>query len=183
MKHATIQQLYLGARAGNTNDEKEFFRLLHERFLAFAEFKTGNSPAAPDIVQTALMTVADKYRSADIMDDIAPWAHRILLNHIMHYYRAHGRKTDREIHMSETCADQQVSSPDPLLKLKLRECLKKLHAANARHARILNLRYQGYSTEEITDKLAMSRNAFYISLSRARTMLQECLDKGDIPHE
>lgn len=183
MEHATIQQLYLGARSGNANDEAQFFQLLHERFLTFAEFKTGNSPAAPDIVQTALITVADKYQGGEIMDDIAPWAHRILLNHLMHHFRAQGQKSSREIRLSEAHTDQQAGSSDPLLKIKLRECLKKLHAANARHARILNLRYQGYSTAEITDKLAMSRNALYISLSRARAMLLECLEKGDVPHE
>lgn len=131
----------------------------------------------------ALMTVADKYRGAAPMDDVVPWAHRILLNHIMHYFREKGQRSGREVQLSEVHADRRTGNVDPLLKIKLRECLKRLHGVNERHARILNLRYQGYSTAEITEKLAMSRNAFYISLSRARTMLQECLEKGAIAHE
>ncbi|MFC1475830.1 RNA polymerase sigma factor [Candidatus Zixiibacteriota bacterium] len=183
MKGVTLQELYLRARSGHQDDENRFFQLVGERFQAFTEFKTGDSTAAADIVQTALMTIADKYRRVEIMDDIVPWAHRILLNNIMHYFRAKQIKAKREIQLSEGCVSHRINNPDPLLKMKLRNCLRKLNQANPRHARILNFCYQGYTTTEICEKLGISRNAFYISLSRARSSLRQCLEKGDIAHE
>jgi DNA-directed RNA polymerase specialized sigma24 family protein len=42
------------------------------------------------------------------------------------------------------------------------------------------MRYQGYNTEEICEKMGLSRNGIYILLSRARKMLENCLKTGEI---
>ena len=65
------------------------------------------------------------------------------------------------------------------LERQLLDCLRALNRSNGRHARILNLHYQGYSVEEICRRLSLTRTNFYTILSRARTILLACLEKGD----
>jgi len=66
------------------------------------------------------------------------------------------------------------------LKKKLLDCLNKINDANTRHARVLNLHYQGFIVREICEKLKLTRNGVYILLSRSRTMLKNCLERGDV---
>jgi DNA-directed RNA polymerase specialized sigma24 family protein len=73
-----------------------------------------------------------------------------------------------------------VSSEMSRLEPRLLDCLRKLHAVNKRHARLVNLCYQGYSVDEICRKMNLTRTNLYTILSRARTALQVCLDEGDI---
>jgi len=78
--------------------------------------------------------------------------------------------------------DDFMGSPaaDPVLELKLLDCLKKVGQKNIKFARTLNLKYQGYSVEEICDRLEISRENLYTILSRARSALELCLEKGGI---
>jgi len=184
VENVPLQDIYLRARSGNQDDENKLFQVLRDKFQAIAEYKIGDSMAAADIVQTALVSIADKYRRIEMMDDIAPWAHRVLLNHVMHYFREKQLAAKRQNQLSDKCAaSPPTHNPDPLLKMRLRLCLKKLNQVNPRHARILNFCYQGFATDEICEKLAISRNVMYISLSRARAMLRQCLKEGGITHE
>ena len=79
------------------------------------------------------------------------------------------------IEVREWPLDDRDFPSDPALKERIRECFKRVHRYRQQHARILNLHFQGYSTDEICEKLRMSRNNFYVSLSRARSMLADCL--------
>jgi DNA-directed RNA polymerase specialized sigma24 family protein len=72
-----------------------------------------------------------------------------------------------------------VEDPTPGFKKKLIDCFHKVHRVNRRHARILNLHYQGYSTLEICDKLGVTENNMYVLLMRARKALAICLGKGE----
>jgi DNA-directed RNA polymerase specialized sigma24 family protein len=53
-------------------------------------------------------------------------------------------------------------------------------AANKRYARILVLRYQGYSAEEICDEFKITSKNLYMILSRARVLLKRCIETGEI---
>jgi DNA-directed RNA polymerase specialized sigma24 family protein len=70
--------------------------------------------------------------------------------------------------------------PDPRFERQLLECLRKVGRHNNNFARALNLNYQGYSTEEICDRLKLTKVNFYSILSRARSMLDLCLKKGGL---
>ncbi|MDH4034538.1 MAG: hypothetical protein OEV80_12145, partial [candidate division Zixibacteria bacterium] len=69
---------------------------------------------------------------------------------------------------------------DPALKRRLLDCLKKIRSTNLRYARILNLQYQGFDTEDVCRRLAVTRSNLYSLLSRARTVLELCLEEGGV---
>ena len=47
------------------------------------------------------------------------------------------------------------------------------------YARIVNLRYQGFTTDEVCERLSISSDQYYVYIGRGRNMLRSCLaEKG-----
>lgn len=176
----TINQLHNLAVCGGEGAEERLFQSLSESFRLFVQQRIWNRQDAEEIVQDALATIAGKYRGIDFETSFAAWAYKTLENKILHYYRT---KRCRESKFSQISNGDLQSTPvsiDPVIKRRLLDCFKKISEVNNRYARILNLRYQGYSTEEVCTRLNATRNTVYILLTRARSMLKFCLEHGEI---
>ena len=176
----TINDLYANARNGDRGAVEKLFKGLSESFRIFVQQRIWNKQDSEEIVQDTLTAIAAKYEGIDFEISFAAWAYKVLENKILHYYRTKRCRDSKfaQTENGESLAVSHATNPD--LKRSLLGCLKKISGVNRRHARILNLRYQGFSTEEICGKLEVSRNNVYILLSRARSMLKLCLEKGDI---
>lgn len=175
-----IEALQVAARNGDKQAEGKFLQHLTARFRLFTQLKITEREEAEDVCQDALTTILSKYKQTDFDVGFGAWAHGVLQKKILNYYRS---KATHERKMSELAATQTgpaISEPDALLESRLLECLRKIHAVHRRHARILNLNYQGFSVDHICRKLAVTRTNLYSLLSRARDMLELCLDTGDI---
>ena len=134
---------------------------------------------AEEIVQNSLLVVYEKYADIDIKTSFAGWAHTILTNKIKEYYRTksmHNRKLDEYVQQNSDSGNAEYITD---LIRRLQECIRKLNEVNQRHARILNLNYQGYSVEEICHKFELTKSNLYSILSRARAALNECLTEGE----
>jgi RNA polymerase sigma-70 factor (ECF subfamily) len=125
------------------------------------------------------MTIAKKYREMEFTTSFAAWAYKVLNHKILDYFKAKRVRVEAQARMVDEKKPDVMSQPDPALKRQLLMCLKEVSGANSRHARILNLHYQGYTTDEICRKLDLKPGNFYVVLSRARSMLELCLEKGD----
>jgi RNA polymerase sigma-70 factor (ECF subfamily) len=175
-----INELHSETRGGGQAAEERLFKGLSESFRLFVQHRIWNEQDSEEIVQDSLATIAAKYRVIEFDISFAAWAYKVLENKILHYYRT---KRSRESRFSQTgeILDRAVSpKTNPDLKRRLLDCLRKISGVNRRHARILNLRYQGFSTDEICGRLDVTRNNVYILLSRARSMLKQCLEKGEV---
>jgi RNA polymerase sigma-70 factor (ECF subfamily) len=175
-----INTLHNKAVGGNKKAEEELFSYLSVRFKLFVQQRIWDRLDAEEIVQDTMMTIAKKYRELDIEISFNAWAHAILENNILNYFRKKKHYEKRLADLSASKENAPSYNPDPILKRKLLDCLKKVGQANQRYARILNLHYQGYSTEEICRRLKLTRNHSYVLFSRAKSMLKRCLEKGDI---
>jgi len=168
--------LFERAREGDKTAEHELFSRLRARFDWIARQKVRYAEDCEDIVQEALASIAKCYREIEIRVSFSAWAATVLRNEIMDYYRS----TERRQTDNMEDADAVVLSGetvDPLLKTHLLDCLRKVNQANRRHARMLVLKYMGFEFSEICAKLKLKRNNAYSVLNRARTMLEDCLDK------
>ncbi len=176
-----INSLHEEARGGEQAAEDRLFAVLSERFNLFVHRRVWNEQDASDVVQEALMTVAREYREIEYHSSFSAWAYKVLDNKILSYIKKKRLAGARESSMADDDIAQRLGSvEDPSLRTTLLDCLKKLNNFNARHARILNLKYQGYSTEEICDRMKVNPNALYIVLHRARAALETCLKTGDL---
>lgn len=175
-----IDKTYLAAKNGDQKVEDQLFQFLSARFRLFVQRKIWNQGDGEELMQEALMTVFDKYKNVEQIDNISAWAHKVLNNKILNYFRAKALHEDKLGKLKQEVTGNNPVVPDDTLELQLLDCLKKIGSINNRHARILNFHHLGYSVTEICEKLALTRSNLYSVLSRARAMLELCLEKGDI---
>ena len=175
-----INELHKLTIGGDRAAEERLFRALTVSFRVIAQHRTRTEQDAEDVVQEALATVARKYRSLEVEKSFDAWAQKVLENKILDHYKTRGVEQRNTVPESATPEAAKSWEPDPALKMKLLDCLRRIAAAHQRHARILNLSHQGFRTSEICSKLGISTANFYVMLSRARLMLEICLEKGVI---
>ncbi len=159
--------------------KNQLFKILTVRFHLFANQGIRNEQDADEIAQEALAVIAREYGHLDIRQSFAAWAYKVLQNRILSYVRSPSSRGNREIRLDESGDTAASVHPDPGLKGRLLDCLEEVTRAKRRYARVLNLHYQGYSTEEICSRLGLTANNSYVLLSRARAMLKTCLEQGD----
>jgi RNA polymerase sigma-70 factor (ECF subfamily) len=175
-----IDSLVRRARDGDKSAEKELFRHLSVRYRLFALYRIGNEQEAEDIVQDTMLTIAQKYKSIDPEASFTAWAYTILENNILYFFRTqkYNRRKLARFARARTAGieDQEYQN----LRQSLLGCLRQICRTNLKYARMLNLHYQGYTTEEICEKLDITKNHAYVLFSRAKSMLKECLKKGTV---
>ncbi len=175
-----IDDLYEAARTGEKGAESRLFKQLSVRFSLIAHLKIGNREDAEELVQEALSVIAREYKNMEFRSFRA-WAYKVFDNRLLDYIGGRMRKSKDSV---LTFADYQSPSgnlnPDLDLKMRLKECLAKVRAANARYARILNLHYQGFPVEDVCGRLEVTKENLYMILSRARSTLKRCLETGEV---
>jgi RNA polymerase sigma factor (sigma-70 family) len=175
-----INSLYSQILTGDPDATEQMFCILGVSFRMFVRHRVMNGQDGEEVVQDALTTIAEKYRSVQIESSFAGWAYRVLNNKLLDYYKSKRVRSIAAASPEEMKTECPGISEDPALKTRLLECLRKIHGANSFHARALNLHYQGYGTTEICKRLGITPSNLYAMLSRARTMLRLCLEKGEI---
>ena len=175
-----LNDLYQKACIGGKDAEDHLFQFLSARFRLVARHRIWHKEDAEEVVQDSLTTVIQKYRDVRIETSFAAWAQRVLDLNILEYIRKKGHQAKRFEPMPDTETSAMTGNPNPSLKLKLLDCLKQLSRVNRRHARILVFIYQGYGVDEVCRMLKLRVNNYYSVLSRARDMLELCLDKGEV---
>ena len=174
--------MHSDACKGDSRAVERLFEALTTRFRLFAHHKIRDKADAEEVVQEALMTVHVEYSKIAFKTSFSAWACKVLDNRILNYWRKSQREDQRLDKSKGGSPDdfdvRTVANPD--LKRKLLGCLQKLCQRNLRYARILNLHYQGYQTDEICARLDVKPATLYSALSKARTMLETCIEKGDL---
>jgi RNA polymerase sigma-70 factor (ECF subfamily) len=174
-----INKLQELARNGDLEAENELFRRLSARFGLFIRQRISDRAQAEEVVQDALTTVFEKYRGIEFESSFSAWAYQVLRNKMMTYGTTVGRRQNKLEELRSQGEAISNSDAPSRLEQRLLECLHALNRSNTRHARILNLHYQGYGVAEICQRLNLTRTNFYTILSRARRMLLACLEKGE----
>jgi len=175
-----INTLYKNVLNGDKNSENILFKELYVRFSLFAFQRIRNEGDIEEIVQDTMLTIINNYREINFETSFSAWAYNVLINKIRNYNRKKRavRKYIREdLDNTEKHMDWGA---DPIFVPKLLDCLRQILVINKRYARVLNLKFQGYDTDFICKKLNISINNLYVIISRARSLLQECLDRGEI---
>lgn len=175
-----INALHSNCGQGDKGAEERLFESLSVRFRFFAEQKIRDRLDAEEVCQKALTVVFEKYRAIVFETSFSAWAHRVLDNEILKHYRTHAYHENLFMPMEDDGQSAAAWNPDPELKRRLLGCMKRICDVNSRYARTLNLKYQGYEAEDICRMLKITANNLYVILSRARSLLRLCLDKGDI---
>jgi RNA polymerase sigma-70 factor (ECF subfamily) len=175
-----INALYKNATGGDRKAEGQLFQELTESFRLYMRQRIQNEQDAEEVVQDVLLTVAKKYKGVEFKTSFAAWAYKIFEHKLYTYYRAKRTRQSKFVQVAEYDQTSLSYNPDPALKHRLLDCLQKIGQVNNRYAKILDFHFQGYSGQEVSERLGISKNSVLISLSRARSKLKMCLEKGDI---
>lgn len=176
-----IDNLYLLARDGDQKAEEQVFSRLSARFQLFIRRRISDAQDREEVVQDALMAVCKDYKNVTFRSSFAAWAYKVLENRLFYYYQTKKSRSARARKLAEM---EQVSASSPEdeeidLKQRLLNCLRGICKSNPRYARILNLHYLGYGSDEICERLSLTHSNYYSILSRARSLLEYCLGKGE----
>ena len=171
----TITELYDLAKSGDKPAEDELFRHLLVSFRMIVQHQVWSRSDGEEVVQEALMVIADKYAEIDIKSSFAGWCHGVLNNKILDYVKLKQLRREKADDFLRQQPATNANPPDPVLRDRIKKCFTKICGSHPQHARILNLKTQGFTTDEICQRLKMTRNNCYVTLSRARRMLEACL--------
>lgn len=175
-----INELQVAAKRGDKSSEQQLFKKLSVRFHHFLNHKVSSDEDIEDIIQTALMTIAREYKNIEFTRSFSAWAYKVLINVYLNYYKKKKADKGKQVFLPDYNAIPGGWTADPHFEKILIDCLRKISSGNNRYARILNFFYQGFSTEEVCRKLKISSANAYVILSRARSLLKTCLEKGDL---
>ncbi len=178
-----LNGLYNKALKEGKKAENEFIQFMSERFLMFLLQRSIEKEDAKEIVQEALITIVNEYKKIEIRHSFSEWAYKVLINRMQMYFRTTKRRKQAISNLRDRLESIPNWTPDPILAPKLLKCLKKLARGNTRYARVLNLKFQGYTVKEICDKMDLTPNNLYIIVSRARSMLLSFLEQEGIEYE
>ena len=171
-----IDTIYGALLQGDKGAEKRLFETLTVRLRVIAYLHTGSREDAEEVVQEALLVIAQQHRSVEFRKSFASWAHKVLLNRL----KAHFRKRQKQTKLfgaAEGKIQPLAWTPNLTLEEGIASCLKELKEVSPRYAEVLLLSYKGFEQVEISDKLGISRENLYVILHRARTRLKTCLAK------
>lgn len=173
-----MEELARKAVSGDPAAERELFEQLLERFRYLAKRRIGEEDCE-DLAQEACATVFEKYRQEQFTVGFLAWAHGVLRMKIGNYLQKKRRKGEREAELVEE-VDTPSHRVDPTLKRHLLDCLHELIRAGGQYARILNLAHQGFATAEVCARVGITANNYYVTLSRGRSMLKDCLQRKGV---
>ena len=156
-------------------DFDQFVRDASPRLLRMAYLLTGDRDYAEDVVQTALLQVARKWRR--IRGEPAPYAHRAVVNLAKNHWR------DRSRRPRESTATVEPRSAPPEADVLLQQMLlPAVMDLPVRQRAVLVLRYfQDLSVEQTADALGCSIGTVKSQTHHALNKLREALgDPADL---
>lgn len=177
----SINELHKLAVNGGRDEEENLFHNLSVRLLYLAKRRVIDEGDARDIVQDALVTVMKEYKKIKFTTSFAAWVYKVLENKILNFQKTGARRAD--ILSRKTSENSHHILFDSELEPVLLDCIRKVASANRQYARIINLYFQGYTTEEICEKLQISPNHSYVTLFRARAMLEKCMAGEELDND
>lgn len=162
-------------------------RLVQEQFLRHSDLIRGfirsllaDRMRADDVLQETFLTVTRKAVDFQPGTSFPKWACTIARYKVLEARRAMRRGTlllSEEV-IEALSVTEQATQPDPRLE-HLAACRREL-PPSMRQA--VDLRYEGdHSAPEIARRMGWKVEAVYVALSRARSLLRECLSRNPKP--
>nr|MBN2278293.1 RNA polymerase sigma factor [candidate division Zixibacteria bacterium] len=174
-----MKHLWKMAVDGDARAEKELFEILRERFRVIAGLILRKEDAE-DIAHETCLSVHENYKSLGYPYEYNAWAQKILKNKMATFLKRKqmiNKLIAPEIDGDVYIGDSNIAPNPDILRILLK-CLGKVMKLNRRYARALNLVQQGYNTEEICDRMQITRDNLYVILWRARNLLNDCIFEG-----
>jgi RNA polymerase sigma-70 factor (ECF subfamily) len=135
----------------------------------------GNYEDAQDILQEGFIKVFEKINQFAYKGAFEGWIRRIMVNTALEKYRVHYRHMITEENAAMPATEE---AEDITAEMEARELVNIIQELTPRYRVVFNMyALDGYSHKEISEMLNISEGTSKSNLSRARTILQEKVNK------
>lgn len=130
-----------------------------------------NKEEAVEILNDSFMKVFDNIEKFDENQPFRPWFRKIIIRRAIDYYRSNIKH-----HNTQSLDDEEVQIHETatLNELELKELMDMLNELPERYRLVFNLyEVEGYTHQEISEKLGISESTSRADLSRAKQLLRK----------
>jgi RNA polymerase sigma-70 factor (ECF subfamily) len=130
-----------------------------------------NKDEAVEILNDSFMKVFDNIDKFDENQPFRPWFRKIIINRAIDYYRANMKHNNTDSLDDEAVEIHETATVD---ELELKELMDLLNGLPEMYRLIFNLyEMEGYTHQEISEKLGISESTSRADLSRAKQILRK----------
>ncbi len=187
--HTAASKIQMESSQSKPPDPREFIRLLMEnerRIFAYIRTLLGNSTDAEDVLQETSMTMWDQFAEfdqevaeEDVGKNFIAWSFKIAYFTSQNFRRKKGRS---KVIFSGATFDSVANKTSQMAErldqrhLWLQRCIEKLPLPDRE---LLKMRYElDASIDSTAAESGRTKAAVYKALSRLRTTLFECVNRG-----
>ena len=175
---AVLQELLDGCLERNRRSQELLYKQFYGYAMSVCLRYTRSKEEAKEILNDGFFKVFTKLESFDNSRSFKTWLSRIMINTALDHYRQEVR---RDIFENVDAADHVSVDETIISKLSHEELVSLIQKLTPSYRIVFSLYViDGYTHEEIADKLSISLGASKSNLSRAREKLREMLSKINI---
>jgi RNA polymerase sigma-70 factor (ECF subfamily) len=155
--------------------QQELYDMFKSKMFGICLRYAGSYDDAQDILQEGFLKVFEKIRQFGFKGAFEGWIRKIMVNTALEKYRLHYRQVPLNENITEIEYEQES---DIHAEIDMHELVKIIQDLSPRYRIVFNLyALEGYSHKEISDMLQITEGTSKSNLSRARTILQEKVNK------
>ncbi len=169
--------LVLRCREGDAAALDALLGRWQERLWRHALRLTGDPEAAWDVLQEALLVIAQQIRRLEAESAFAVWAYRVTTHKARDWLRQHVRRKERERRYAEMRGRAEVETDDPPIRqADLRSAMRNMPPADQA---LLKLCYEDeFTMDEIAQMLALPPGTVKSRLYSARHRLRDLMENN-----
>ena len=170
-----LHKVVRGCQEGNPGAQRELYDIFKSKMFAICLRYTGNYEDAQDVLQEGFIKVFEKISQFGFKGAFEGWIRKIMVNTALEKYRLHYHLVNSYDSIPETETSQ---SEDIATNIEVNELIRIIQELTPKYRVVFNLyALEGYSHKEISEMLQISEGTSKSNLSRARTILQEKVNK------
>lgn len=161
---------------GERKAQEHLFRTYYGYVMGIALRYSGNTDNASEITNDSFLKIFSKIESHNSDSSFKAWIRKIAVNTSLDYYRKE-KKHENQISLSSI--DNEPENDHILENINAQEIISLLNRVPAIYRYTFNLfEIEGYSHDEIADKLNITASTSRSNLTRAKKMLRELIHKN-----
>jgi len=170
-----LHSIVKGCQENKSEAQRELYDMFKTKMFGICLRYAGNYDDAQDILQEGFIKVFEKIHQFGFKGAFEGWIRKVMVNTALEKYRLHYRQVTLDEKVSEAEYDEQK---DISSDLEARELVRIIQELTPRYRVVFNLyALEGFTHKEISEMLKISEGTSKSNLSRARTILQEKVNK------
>jgi len=170
-----IHKVVRGCQEFDPGAQRELYELFKSKMFGICLRYAGNYHDAEDIMQEGFIKVFEKIGQYSFKGAFEGWIRKVMVNTALEKYRVHYQNVSLN---ENQAAVEEENETAPAADIEVNELVQIIQELTPRYRVVFNLyALEGYSHKEISEMLKISEGTSKSNLSRARTILQEKVNK------